>query len=108
MRAGKLRVLAATGSKRSPIMPQVPTFAELGHASLDFDLWFGFAGPAGLPPAVVRKWERDLKDISTMPDVQDDLQKRGLTPTYKDAAATDALLKSEIGRWTARAGIRPR
>jgi tripartite-type tricarboxylate transporter receptor subunit TctC len=100
VQAGKLRILAATGSKRSPFVPEVPTFAELGHASLDFDLWFGFAGPAGLPPAVVRKWETELEAISQMPDVQENLQKRGLTPTYKDAAATEALLKSEIARWT--------
>jgi tripartite-type tricarboxylate transporter receptor subunit TctC len=89
----------------------VPTFAELGHASLDFDLWFGFAGPAHLPPAVVVKWETELKAISAMPDVQDHLRKRGLTPTYKTAAETDALLKSEIARWTGvaeKAGLHPR
>jgi tripartite-type tricarboxylate transporter receptor subunit TctC len=111
VQAGKLRVLAATGSKRSPILPDVPTFAELGHASVDFDLWFGFFGPAGLPPAVVRKWEAELKAISALPDVRENLSKRGLTPTYLDAAATEALMMSEIARWTAvaeQAGIRAR
>jgi tripartite-type tricarboxylate transporter receptor subunit TctC len=111
VQAGKLRVLAATGTKRSPFAPEVPTLAELGHASLDFDLWFGFAGPAKLPPAVVRKWETEMKAISAMPDVQDNLEKRGLTPAYMDAAATNALLQSEIVRWTAvaeKAGIQPR
>jgi tripartite-type tricarboxylate transporter receptor subunit TctC len=111
VQAGKLRILAATGTRRSPFAPDVPTFAELGHASLDFDLWFGFAGPAHLPPAVVRKWEAELKAISAMPDVQDALKKRGLTPAYKDAAATSALLQSEIVRWTGvaqKAGLQPR
>lgn len=110
-RAGKLRILAATGSRRSPVVPEVPTLAELGHASLDFDLWFGLAGPARLPPAVVRKWEAELKAISLMPEVRNNLEKRGLTPTFMDAAATAALLKAEIARWTAvaeQAGIRAR
>lgn len=108
VRAGKLRILAATGTRRSPIVPEVPTFSELGHASLDFDLWFGFFGPADLPAPVVRKWEQELKAISEMPDVRDNLSKRGLTPTFKTAAETGALLKSEIARWTAvaeQAGI---
>jgi tripartite-type tricarboxylate transporter receptor subunit TctC len=111
VQAGKLRILAATGTRRSPFVPDVPTFAELGHGSLDFDLWFGFAGPAKLPPAVVRKWEAELKAIDAMPDVQDALKKRGLTPAYKDAAATEALLQSEIVRWTGvaeKAGLQPR
>jgi tripartite-type tricarboxylate transporter receptor subunit TctC len=110
-RAGKLRVLAVTGTRRSPVMPEVPTFTELGHAGVDFDLWFGFFGPAGLPPAVVQAWETALKSISAMPDVQDHLGKRGLTPTYMDAAATAVLLKSEVARWTKvaeQAGIEPR
>jgi len=111
VRAGKLRILAATGTKRSPFAPDVPTFAELGQPSLDFDLWFGLAGPANLPPAVVRKWERELKAVSEMAEVQDTLAKRGLTPSYRDAAATAALLASEIARWTEvaeRAGVRAR
>jgi tripartite-type tricarboxylate transporter receptor subunit TctC len=108
VRAGKLRILAATGSKRSPIVPDVPTFAELGHPTLDFNLWFGFVGPAGLPQPIVQKWESELKAISEMPDVRENLQRRGLTPTYMDAAATGKLMQSEIVRWTAvaeKAGI---
>jgi tripartite-type tricarboxylate transporter receptor subunit TctC len=108
VRAGKLRILAATGSKRSPIVPDVPTFAELGHPTLDFNLWFGFVGPAGLPQPIVQKWESELKAISEMPDVRENLQRRGLTPAYMDAAATGKLMQSEIVRWTAvaeKAGI---
>lgn len=110
VRAGKLRIIAATGRKRSPIVPDVPTFTELGHASLDFNLWFGFVGPAGLTTPIVRKWEAELKSISEMPGVQQQLKRQGLTPTYMGAAATGALLKSETARWTniaKKAGITP-
>jgi tripartite-type tricarboxylate transporter receptor subunit TctC len=56
----------------------------------------------------VQKWETELKAISEMPDVRENLQRRGLTPTYMDAAATGKLMQSEIVRWTAvaeKAGI---
>jgi tripartite-type tricarboxylate transporter receptor subunit TctC len=110
VRAGKLRIIAAAGSKRSPIVPEVPTLTELGHPTLDFDLWFGFMAPAGLPNDIRKKWEAELAVISTMPDVQEALARQGLTPTYLDAAATGRLLKSEIARWrqvVEKAGIKP-
>jgi tripartite-type tricarboxylate transporter receptor subunit TctC len=110
VRAGRLRIIAAAGSKRSPIVPEVPTLTELGHPSLDFDLWFGFMAPAGVPDDVRKKWETELAGISAMPDVREALARQGLTPTYMDSAATGRLLKSEIARWRAvveKAGINP-
>jgi tripartite-type tricarboxylate transporter receptor subunit TctC len=110
VRAGTLRIIAAAGSKRSPVVPEIPTLTELGHPSLDFDLWFGFMAPAQVPEAVVRKWETELAAISAMPDVQVILLRQGLTPAYMDGAATAALMKSEIARWrevVEKAGIKP-
>jgi tripartite-type tricarboxylate transporter receptor subunit TctC len=110
VRAGKLRILANAGSKRSPFAPDIPTLGELGHPTLDFDLWFGFLGPADLPPAIVRWWEKELAAIAEMPDAQEALRRHGLTPIYLDSTTTAARLKSEVARWTAvaeRAGLRP-
>jgi tripartite-type tricarboxylate transporter receptor subunit TctC len=111
VRAGKLRIIAAAGSKRSPVVPEIPTLTELGHPTLDFDLWFGFMAPANTPEPIVRLWEKELAAISAMPDVREALQRQGLTPAYLDATATGALIKSEIARWRAvveKAGIKPR
>jgi tripartite-type tricarboxylate transporter receptor subunit TctC len=110
VRAGKLRILANAGSKRSPFAPDIPTLGDLGHPTLDFDLWFGFLGPADLPPAIVRWWEKELAAIAEMPDAQEALQRHGLTPIYLDSTTTAARLKSEVARWTAvaeKAGLRP-
>jgi tripartite-type tricarboxylate transporter receptor subunit TctC len=101
VQAGKLRILANAGSKRSPFAPDIPTLGELGHPTLDFDLWFGFLGPAGLPPAIVRWWEKELAQIAETPDAQEAFRRHGISPMYLDAAATSALLKSEVARWTA-------
>jgi tripartite-type tricarboxylate transporter receptor subunit TctC len=110
VRAGKLRILANAGSKRSPFAPDIPTLGELGHPTLDFDLWFGFLGPAHLPPAIVQWWEKELAAIAEMPDAQEAFRRHGLTPIYLDSTATAARIKSEVARWTAvaeKAGLKP-
>ncbi|HUG21308.1 Bug family tripartite tricarboxylate transporter substrate binding protein [Piscinibacter sp.] len=52
-RAGKLRILATSGAKRSPFLPDVPSFAEQGFPEFTVEEWFGFYAPAGTPPAIV-------------------------------------------------------
>lgn len=110
VQAGKLRILANAGSKRSPFAPDIPTLGDLGHPSLDFDLWFGFLGPANLPPAIVQWWEKELAVIAESRDAQEAFRRHGLTPMYLDATATGARLKSEVARWTGvaeKAGLKP-
>jgi tripartite-type tricarboxylate transporter receptor subunit TctC len=110
VQAGKLRILANAGSKRSPFAPDIPTLGELGHPTLDFDLWFGFLGPADLAPAIVRWWEKELAAVAAAPDAQEAFRRHGITPMYLDAAATSARLKSEVARWTEvarKAGLKP-
>jgi tripartite-type tricarboxylate transporter receptor subunit TctC len=60
VKAGKLRALAVTGSTRSPLMPDVPTFAEAGMPNYDIEVWFGLYGPAGLPQAIVTRLNDEL------------------------------------------------
>ena len=108
--SGKLRMLAVASSKRSPMAPDLPSLHELGHPTLDFDLWFGFLGPAKLPDAIVRLWEQELRAISAMPDLRDSLERQGLTPVYMNSLETGAMIESEILRWRAvaeKAGIKP-
>ncbi len=110
VRAGRLRIIATAGTKRSPTVPEIPTLVELGHPSLDFDLWFGFLAPANTPQPIVRLWEQELAAISKMPDVREALERQGLSPAYMDSAATGTLMKSEIARWRTvveKAGIKP-
>jgi tripartite-type tricarboxylate transporter receptor subunit TctC len=109
VQAGKLRMLAVASSKRTPLAPDVPSLNELGYPSLDFDLWFGFLGPANLPGAIVRKWDDELASINALADVKEALLKQGLAPVSLDSAATAALLKRDIARWrdvVEKAGIK--
>jgi tripartite-type tricarboxylate transporter receptor subunit TctC len=110
VQAGRLRILANAGSKRSPFAPDIPTLAELGHPTLDFDLWFGLLGPANLPATIVQWWDKELAALVEMPETQEAFRRHGITPMYVDAAGTAARLKSDVVRWTAvaeRAGLKP-
>jgi tripartite-type tricarboxylate transporter receptor subunit TctC len=110
VQAGKLRMLAVASSKRTTLAPEVPSLSELGYPSLDFDLWFGFLGPANLPTAVVRKWDDELAAINALPDVTAALAKQGLAPMSLDSAETGALIRRDIARWrevVEKAGIKP-
>jgi tripartite-type tricarboxylate transporter receptor subunit TctC len=110
VRAGRLRIIATAGTKREPTVPEIPTLIELGHPSLGFNLWFGFLAPANTAPNIVHLWEQELSAISQMPDAREALERQGLTPAYMNAAATGALMRSEIARWRTvveKAGIKP-
>ncbi|MDW5442450.1 tripartite tricarboxylate transporter substrate binding protein [Polaromonas sp. SM01] len=83
--AGKMRVLAALGDKRSPDLPNVPTLKEQGYPIVHTSP-FGFAGPKGMDPAVVKKLEDAFRDVYNDPQFQVALQKLGMTPLYMDQA----------------------
>ncbi|MFF7057953.1 Bug family tripartite tricarboxylate transporter substrate binding protein [Achromobacter spanius] len=71
---GQLRVLALTGSKRSPILPDVPTFKELG-IDMTMTQWYGLAAPAGTPPDVVKVLSENLSRALKEPSVQNAIRK---------------------------------
>jgi tripartite-type tricarboxylate transporter receptor subunit TctC len=69
VKAGRLRALATTGRLRSPQLPDVPTFIELGMPELEMTIWTGMAGPAGLPPDIGRRLQGELSKILRNPAV---------------------------------------
>jgi tripartite-type tricarboxylate transporter receptor subunit TctC len=72
---GKLRVLAVTGPRRLPNLPQVPTLAELGYPEANLTSLFGFYAPASLPPEAVRRLNADINKVLAGQDVQEQLRK---------------------------------
>jgi tripartite-type tricarboxylate transporter receptor subunit TctC len=67
LQAGRLRALAIGGAKRSPLVPDVPTFAELGYPEVETHAWFGLFVPAGTPPEAVNRVYRDVAAILNEP-----------------------------------------
>jgi len=74
----KLRVLGITATKRSSLLPNIPTFSESGLPGFVFDSWFGLLAPAGTPPAVVEKINAAVNKVIALPEVKERLQKHGI------------------------------
>ena len=68
LRAGRLKALAIGGARRSPLLPDVPTFAELGFPEVETHAWFGFFLPAGSPKTAVEQLYRETKTILEEPE----------------------------------------
>ncbi|MCC7215705.1 MAG: tripartite tricarboxylate transporter substrate binding protein [Burkholderiales bacterium] len=80
VKAGKLKALAVTTAKRSPLAPDLPTMAEAGLPGFDISTWYGFFAPAGTPPAIVAKWSADVAKILNAPDVRAKIVADGAEP----------------------------
>jgi tripartite-type tricarboxylate transporter receptor subunit TctC len=95
-RAGKVKPLAVTSAKRSPLLPDVPTFAESGYPEVVFDSWGMLVGPRGLPPGVLAKLEAALRDTIADPTVRRRLTEQGVEPVFANAAQSAAYLDVEL------------
>lgn len=80
IRAGKIRALAVTGTKRSTAAPDLPTMAEAGMPGYDISTWFGILAPAGTPAEVIAKWNTDLVKVLESPDVRERMLAQGAEP----------------------------
>jgi tripartite-type tricarboxylate transporter receptor subunit TctC len=76
-RAGKLRLLAITSNKRSPLLPEVPTMAEAGVRNAEMLQWFAVMGPARLPADITRRLNTEIAAILKMPDVAGKIHEQG-------------------------------
>ncbi|MEF7612610.1 tripartite tricarboxylate transporter substrate binding protein [Aquincola sp. MAHUQ-54] len=101
VKAGKLRALATTAQARSPLLPEVPTFAESGLPKVDFSAWFALFAPAGTPAPVLDALQRGAVASLQAPDVKKLLQDAGFTVTGTSRADSEQMLKSETARWAA-------
>ena len=97
-RAGKLRVLALSGSQRSAQFPGVGTFKEQG-IDIDANAWFGLFGPAATPRNTVDKLNAALQFALRSPDVVERLEKLGLTAAPNSAAEMSARLAADKALW---------
>jgi len=96
----KLRALAVADSKRSPLLPDVPTLTEAGVQGHDYGFWVGVVAPAATPPAIVKQLNRKIAQTVSMRDVQERLATLGFGPIGSTADEFYVQLKAEAAKWS--------
>nr|WP_223851506.1 tripartite tricarboxylate transporter substrate binding protein [Cupriavidus pauculus] len=96
---GKLKALAVTSLKRSPLAPEVPTVAESGLPGFESNTWFGIYGPKGLPADIVTRLNTEFNKAIQSQDVKDRLAKLGAEPVGGTPAQFAAMVKQDSARW---------
>ena len=101
MQSGRLRALAVTSDRRLAQLPDVPTMAEAGFPSFEVSSWQGLLAPAGTPPAIVSKLQREIARILALPEVRERFAAVAAEPVASTPAQFRAHIESEIARWSA-------
>lgn len=110
VKAGRLRVLGVTSSKRLAAFPDVPTFEESGLTGLTFEHWWGIMAPARTPAAIVAKLHGEIVKALAAPDVRDRFTALAVEPRTNTPDQFRALIESDLARWAKvvrDAGIKP-
>ena len=101
VRAGKLKALAMAWTKRSPLLPEVSTFAELGLPAVISSSWFGLAAPVETPADVIGRLAAAMPQVFASPSYQARLEKLGLEQFALDPEQSAAFIKGEFDKWAA-------
>jgi tripartite-type tricarboxylate transporter receptor subunit TctC len=98
--AGKVRAIAVTGPKRSPLLPDVPTAQEAGLKDFDVTIWFGVLAPAGTPATVIDKLSREIGAVMSTDEMKKRMQADGAEARPTSPAEFAALIRSDLAKWT--------
>jgi tripartite-type tricarboxylate transporter receptor subunit TctC len=99
IKSGKLKPLGTGGTKRNPVLPDVPTIAEAGVPGYEAVNWWGIVAPAATPPAVVEKLHKELSAVQTSPDVQKQFASEGADIVQMSSAEFGTFIEKEMMKW---------
>ena len=99
VKAGKLRALGSSGTKRSALTPDVPTVAEAGVAGYEVTVWFGLVAPAGTPREVIQKLNAEVTRILAMPDVRERFLAQGVEPQGSTPEQFGEHIRAQMAKW---------
>jgi len=99
IKSGKLRALAVASRQRLPLFPDTPTFIEAGHADFESGSWYGLAGPARTPPAIVNFMHKEAAAVLKEPEILARLAADGAMPVGNTPDAFAKEIRDDIVRW---------
>jgi len=100
VRSGKVLALATTTAKRSPLAPEIPTMSEGGIKDFEMATWYGMLAPAGTPPELVARIQRDAARVLSDAETRERLTKMGVDLILNNPEEFRTYLNSEIARYT--------
>ena len=98
-KSGKLRILAVADTKRSPVLPDVPTVEEAGIKGFKAITWFGIVAPPGTPQSVIQKLNKAFVDVMKTPEVKKSFLEQGAVPVAESPEKTKQFIKDEAAKW---------
>ena len=100
VQAGRLRALAVTGLKPTPLVPGLPSVAESGVPGFNMTSWWGVLGPAGVPQPIVTRLNTELTRILRLPDVQKSFATLGVDAATSTPEEFGGIIKTEFAKYT--------
>ncbi len=101
LKSGKARGLAVTSATRHPNWPELPTLAEAGIPDFEIRLFTGFLAPAGTPPAIVRRLQREVARVVRLPEIRSRLNEMAIDPSGNTPEEFRGIIARDIKKWTA-------
>ena len=99
IKSGKVKPIAAVGDQRNSLLPDVPTFTELGYPQMVASLWYGVMAPAGTPAPIINKLNAALNKVLAAPDMKARLAERGAAVMLGSAQDYARFVDTDYARW---------
>jgi len=106
IKAGTIKPLAVTGIKRHPLLPEVPTFEELGYKGFDGVQWYGIVGPANMPATIVKRLNEEINKLLANPELRERLSSEALEPMPMSPEQFGQYMRDDIDKWSRLAKAR--
>jgi len=99
LKSGRIKAIAVTGTKRSRVLPDVPTVAESGVTGFDVAAWYGLLAPAGTPEGIVDKIQREVARLAREPEFQQQMRADGNEIVASTPREFGVFLERDVAKW---------